>query len=114
MAKKYNTSFIKNYIEEHKGEIETVTCGMREDWGWTNNTVYENGKLCGGYKWKSEHISVAGISGSSWATPVMRVEFKDGREEIIDCYVNDGEQASQSQIAQQMMFARATGGMDCI
>ncbi len=112
--KKYNTCFIKNYIEEHKEEIETVTCGMREDWGWTAETIFEDGELSTDYNWESEHISVAGISGSTWATPVMRVEFKDGREEVVDCYEDDGEKASQSQIAQQMAFSRATGGMDCI
>lgn len=31
--KKYNTNFIKSYIEERKKEIKTVYCGMREDWG---------------------------------------------------------------------------------
>lgn len=112
--KKYNTNFIKNYIDEHKKEIETVNCGMREDWGLTAETVFENGELSSDYDWSKEHISVAGISGSTWATPVMEVEFKDGRTEIVDCYEDDGEIASQIQIAQQMAFARATGGMDCI
>lgn len=111
--KNYNVAFIKNYIEEHKVEIETVTCGMREDWSWTAETVFENGEFSSNYDWSKEHISVAGISGSTWATPVMEVEFKDGRTEIVDCYEDDGEKASQSQIAQQMAFARATGGMDC-
>ncbi|MDE6957599.1 MAG: hypothetical protein K2O96_05835 [Lachnospiraceae bacterium] len=112
--KKYNTNFIKSCIEEHKAEIKTVTCGMREDWNWTAETIFENGELSYGYDWSEEHISVAGISGSTWATPVMEVEFKDGRTEIVNCYEDDGERASQSQISQQKAFARATGGMDCI
>lgn len=32
---KYDTKFIKNYIEKHKGEIDCVFCGMEEDWDWT-------------------------------------------------------------------------------
>lgn len=109
--KNYNATFIKNYIKEHKAEIETVTCGMREDWSWTAETVFKNGELSSDYDWNKKTISVAGISGSTWATPVMEVEFKDGRTEIVDCYEDDGERTSQSQIAQQMAFASATGGM---
>lgn len=112
--KKYNTNFIKSYIEEHKKEIESVFCGMREDWSWTEDTVFEDGEFSSYYDWNKKHITVAGISGSTWATPVMKVEFKDGRTEIVDCYVDDGEQASKSQIANQKAFARETGGMDCI
>lgn len=112
--KKYNTNFIKSYIEERKKEIKTVYCGMREDWGWTAETVFENGELSSDYDWSKEHISVAGISGSTWATPVMEVVFNDGRTEIVNCYEDDGEEVSQSQISQQKTFARATGGMDCI
>lgn len=112
--KKYNTNFIKSYIEKHKEEIKSVDCGMKEDWSWTAGTVFKDGKFSYDYDWSKESISVAGISGSNWATPVMKVEFKDGRMEIVDCYVDDGEKASQSQIAQNMEFARATGGMDYV
>ena len=112
--KKYNTNFIKSYIEEHKKEIKSVSCGMREDWSWTEGTVFDDGEFSFGYNWNEEHITVAEISGSTWATPVMKVEFKDGRTEIVDCYVDDGETVSQTRIAEQMAFARATGGMDCI
>lgn len=110
--KKYNTVFIKNYIEEHKGEIESVQCGMREDWNWTAETVFENGQYSMDYDWNSENISVAGISGSTWATPIMEILFKDGRREILDCYKDDEEQEDASYIARQKAFARATGGMD--
>lgn len=112
--KKYNANFIKNYIEQHKEEIIRVHCGMREDWSWTAETIFENGELSSDYDWNKETISVAGISGSTWATPVMEVEFKEGRTEIVNCYEDDGERESQSQISQQKTFARATGGMDCI
>lgn len=112
--KKYDTNFIKSYIDERKEEIKSVSCGMREDWSWTEGTVFEDGEFYSKYNWNEEHISVAGIAGSTWATPVMRVEFKDGRTEIVDCYVDNGEQVSKSQIAEQKAFARATGGMDCI
>lgn len=112
--KHYNTNFIKNYIEQHKDDIDSVYCGMKEDWHWTADKIFENGKYSDDFDWKSEHISVCGISGSTWATPVMEVSFKDGRTEIVNCYEDDGEQVSTYQIAQQKMFAVMTGGMDML
>lgn len=49
--KKYNANFIKNYIEQHKEEIIRVHCGMREDWSWTAETIFENGELSSDYDW---------------------------------------------------------------
>lgn len=112
--KKYSTNFIKNYIEEHKLDIDYVECGMQEDWLWTCETVYKKGEFVDGYDWQSKHLSVNGISGSSWATPVMRVNFKDGNTEIIECYVDDGAHENLSQIAWQKTFAAMTGGMDSV
>lgn len=112
--KHYNTSFIKNYIEEHKDDIVSVDCGMKEDWFWTAATIFLDGKYSDDFDWEIEHISVAGISGSTWATPVMEVNFKDGRTEIVNCYEDDGEKVSPEQIAQQKMFTAMTGGMDML
>lgn len=63
--KNYNTAFIKEYIEEHRDEIESVDCGMKEDWNWTADTVFSDGELDHSYNWNSESINVAGISGST-------------------------------------------------
>ena len=110
--KHYNTKFIKKYIEEHKRQILSVHCGMREDWYWTADKVFENGELSYDYDWESENISVAGITGSTWETPVMEVEFDDGRTEIVECWIDDGEVVSENQIRRQKRFALDTGGMD--
>ena len=110
--KKYNTEFIKQYIEDNKENIMHVECGMREDWSWTADTVYSNGKYYSEYDWESESICVAGICGSTWATPIMEVNFKDGRTEIVECFKNDGVQESQELIRKQKEFAFTTGGMD--
>lgn len=106
----YDTQFIKKYIQEHKDEIESVDCGMKEDWNWTAETVFSDGKLHSCYKWDSKSINVAGISGSTWATPIMLVLFKDGRTEIVGCFLDDGSIAPPYQIAEQMDFVRNTGG----
>lgn len=107
---KYDTKFIKNYIEKHKGEIDCVFCGMEEDWDWTEQCVYENGEFSNEFDWKSTSIVVAGIGGSTWATPVMRVFLKDGSEEIIPCFFDDGKQESYERIKMQKFFAKMTGG----
>lgn len=108
--KKYDTAFIKEYIEGRKDEIESVCCGMKEDWSWTAETVFRDGEFEPSFKWDSKSINVAGISGSTWATPIMEVSFKDGRTEIVDCFFDDGNVAPANQIAQQMAFARMSGG----
>ena len=50
---------------------------MFEDWGWTAATVYEKGEFKKGFLWNNSSIKVAGIRGSAWATPVMKVTFKN-------------------------------------
>lgn len=112
MMKHYNTSFIKSYIEERKEQIESVNCGMREDWGWTADTVFENGEFVSKFDWQGKWLEVAGIDGSAWATPIMEVDFKDGRTEIVECWIDDGEKASEQQIREQKAFAAIIGGMD--
>lgn len=98
--KKYDTAFIKEYIEGRKNEIESVSCGMKEDWSWTAETVFSNSEFEPGYDWGSKSINVAGISGSTWATPVMEVLFNDGRTEIVDCFFDDGNVAPPNQTAE--------------
>lgn len=84
--KKYDTAFIKAYIEKHHPELKSVACGMKEDWSWTADVVWEDGKFVSEFNWNSKSIEVAGITGSIWATPVMWVEFKDGHTEDIPCF----------------------------
>lgn len=56
---------------------------------------------------------IAGICGSVWATPVMKIVYNDGSSKIIDCYTNSSnEQASDIEIDQMKSFAVITGGMD--
>lgn len=109
---KYDTAFIKKYIEERREEIDTVDCGMREDWFWTAETVFENGEFSKEYAWGRKSITVAGIDGSTWATPTMEVCFKDGRTELVPCYFYDGHDAPVKQIEEQKRFTIATGGKE--
>lgn len=114
--KHYNAQFIKNYIETNADKISIVDCGMKEDWSWTSETIFENGQFYPDIRFDVAHntLKIAGISGSTWATPVMEVMFNDGHSEIVECWNDDGEIASEEPIARAKAFAVTTGGGDVL
>ena len=89
--KKYDFEKVKNYIENNRSNIKSVCLGMHEDWFWTAENVFEDGEYT---KKLGENTTIAGISGSYWATPVMQVEFKDGTEKVIGCYTGESDGVS--------------------
>lgn len=110
--KYYNPKLIKQFIDEHKDTVATVSVGMEEDWFWTAETIFEDGETSTDLS--GDSLRVAGITGSTWATPVMRVEFKDGTEQVIPCYEDDLRQADPQKVAYQKAFCATTGGMDSV
>lgn len=93
--KNYDYAKATEYINKHGDEIESVTLGMHEDWFWTAEAVWKNGEYTedhrGGLNDKTE---IGGIKGSTWATPSMRIDYKDGTEKHIPCYVGESEKDS--------------------
>lgn len=82
--KYYDPKFMRNYIEEHKSEIDYVEAGMAEDWFWTVDTIYADGiYFIGLYK---DTVEIAGITGSRWASPMMKVYYPDGTMREVLCY----------------------------
>jgi hypothetical protein len=78
-AKKLITEYKKN-----KGLIRACL-GMAEDWHWTMDDVWLDGK----YVIKlNDKTLIAGISGSKWATPVLKLEFNHDII-TINCYTNE-------------------------
>jgi hypothetical protein len=84
---KYDFKSAKQFIEAHKDKIASATMGMREDWFWTAETVFEDGE----YKvdLDADGLKIAGIKGSMWATPTLEIEFNNGTSERKDCYIGD-------------------------
>lgn len=81
--KNYDYAKAKQLIEKHSKELEEASLGMHEDWGWTAETIWEDGE----YKIDLDKSpEIAGISGSRWATPTIELIFKDGTEKMISCY----------------------------
>ena len=85
--KKYDFIQAIEIIKASKNIIE-AKLGIHEDWAWTAERFWD---LESGF---NEEIikekKVAGIDGSNWATPVLFLTFKNGSEELIDCFISDG------------------------
>lgn len=87
--KKYDFKSIMKYIQAHSDYISEVSIGMREDWFWTAETIYEDGKFT--VELDKEDIKIGGITGSSWATPSMNIVFKDGADIYKDAFVGESD-----------------------
>lgn len=83
--KSYDFEKAKRIVEERKDRISKASLGMYEDWFWTAETIFEEGE------WKKDldqTKTIGGIDGSRWATPGLRIYYKDGEEEtFIPCYI---------------------------
>lgn len=100
----YDAQMIKNFIESKQYDIESVVCGMQGDWFWTAQTVYENGDYNVDLSGKT--VDIAGICSSTWATPIMRIEYKNGDCEEIECYYDDGVEPNPYRAAMQEQLVR--------
>ncbi len=87
--KVYDFKSAKKYIQTYSDHIQEVYLGMKEDWFWTAETVYENDKFT--KELDKKGIDIAGISASAWATPTMLVVFKDGTELFKDCFTGESD-----------------------
>jgi hypothetical protein len=84
--KKYDFEKAKQLIIENADNLESASLGMHEDWFWTAEEVWENGKFT---QELNNETMIGGINGSRWATPAIKLSFKDGTEKMIEC--SDGE-----------------------
>jgi hypothetical protein len=85
----YSFKKIMAFIEKHKDECDTIRVGMEEDWDWTADNVWKDGKVqirekreagyYGPFRVGEDSVKIAGICGSTWATPVAK-SFKDKEE----------------------------------
>lgn len=79
----YDYKLAKKTIQKYSVVLESAQLGMAEDWYWTAKTVYENQVFVINLDVEPK---IAGIKGSSWATPTLLLSFKDGTERWLDCY----------------------------
>lgn len=110
MSKNYDFNKVRAIIAEKLSKgIENAELGMQEDWGWTAESVFSNGQCT---LPDTDTGPIAGIGGSAWATPGLKIDYIDGSEEVFDCYQDAKSTASPEEIAAMMQFVKLTGGMD--
>jgi len=78
--KTYNFKKAKTLIE-NTPNIRSASIGMYEDWGWTAETVYNDGEFTTEL---SSDTEIRGINGSVWATPTLQICLKDGTVKMIE------------------------------
>lgn len=81
--KKYDFAKARDFIEAEKEILAEAVLGMHEDWYWTAEAVWKNGKYAVNL---ATVTRIAGISGSPWATPVIKLKYIDGKERFLECY----------------------------
>lgn len=124
--KLYDFNKAQALIEENKDDLREASLGMHEDWYWTSQTVWEDGlyakdlftgdmqsefdefvkerKNTGGvYSDKFQHIMIAGLPGSGWATPTLQLVFIDGSEKMIPCFIGKSEPSHETRMQRALV-----------
>lgn len=94
--KMFDFAKAKQIIEENKDSLEVASMGMQEDWFWTGETVWEEGKFT---QELNEDTTIGGLQGSSWATPILLMQYKNGVEESLACYTGESSGVNQFGVA---------------
>jgi len=81
--KKYDFAKARDFIEAEKEILTGASLGMHEDWFSTGETIWKNGEYTVDLATVAE---IAGICGSRWATPVIKLKYNDGKERFLECY----------------------------
>lgn len=84
---KYDFKKAKDLIEAEREDIAKAYLGMCEDWFWTADTVFEDGE----YVVDLDTVEkIAGIAGSTWETPTLKIIYKDDYSKTVPCH-DDGQ-----------------------
>lgn len=78
--RKYNTKYIREYIESHKEEICCVLCGFIEVWLGSSCVVFCDGD----YKIDLFRLN-SRFENGTMRTPYMQVMFNDGSISYLMC-----------------------------
>ena len=116
--KNYDFDKAKQLIEKNRDNLKRASLGMYEDWWWTAETIWEDGnftkelpsteeanqineqyieKRKNGMSILSkeadqfDNIMIAGIYGSTWATPALQLQFNNKKERMLSCYIGDSD-----------------------
>jgi hypothetical protein len=87
--KTYDFAKAQKFIEDNISSINRASLGMDEDWFWTAETIFENGSFTKNLK--SSKVDIGGINASTWATPTLEIEYKDGSIKKYNCYIGESD-----------------------
>lgn len=85
----YDYKSVLDFIEKNRDEVQEIQLGMLEDWFWTAVTIFEDNQIL--VDLNDPDLKIAGIAGSSWATPVMNIVYKNGEEIYKACYTGESD-----------------------
>lgn len=77
----------KKIIEKEKDKIDYVRAGLTEDWGYTVGTIFMDGK----YVEEDENEFETPCYSSFWATPGIKINYKDGTEKVYECFIESND-----------------------
>jgi len=95
--KSYDYKNAKRFIEENKSQIKIASLGMKEDWFWTAETVFEDGEFK--VDFDDDKLTIGGISSSQWGTPSLMIEMDGDVEYFKDCFVGESDGAKPEWIS---------------
>lgn len=88
--KKYNFKEIKKFLDKHKHLIKEASLGIHEDWFWTAEVIFKEGKYINDLQ---ETTTVSNITGSKWGTPVLEVKWEKGHINNYKCYTGKSDES---------------------
>lgn len=99
-GKLYDFAKAKQMIEERIESLQKASLGMHEDWFWTAETVFEDGKFK--INLEDKDLEIGGIGGSFWATPTLQLCYKDGSGDMVECFTGEQDISFGDKIEQQI------------
>lgn len=100
----YDFKLAKLIIDTHVGLgiVVSASLGMREDWFWTAESVWENGEYTKDLDTVTE---IAGITSSYWATPIIKIETDKGDTIAFNCHNGISTADELTKIEQSAMWS---------
>lgn len=83
--RKFDYKKIEKIIAENKDGLKEASIGMFEDFFWTAEIIWENGKYI------EDIYSFSHLQESYWATPVILLRFKDKEPRVAEAFIGEKE-----------------------
>lgn len=90
MKKLYDFEAAIKYIQMHADLIDCALLGIGENWFWSAEVIYADGKFTIPIKDISKlkiGYAIGHSNGSDWGTPTLEIEFKDESTLFKKCYI---------------------------